>query len=231
MAHRLRTPNPTAASLRSRIFPRLKRWKSSRCSRPTSARSMVFPGASVVNMITRSGTNQFHGSVYDFFRDDSLDANDWFAIRNGDPIPALRRNNYGFTFGGPIIKNKTFFFVDYDGLRSIRVEQKLPRACQPTSCGLVISVNFVQRKAVTSTPTVFVVLPVVRFGIHTREHTMETAVERCARTDHSVQQSCDVCQPGESEPAGKSSAGTRGRGESNRSRSAEDDDLVSGTEC
>ena len=77
-----------------------------------------FSGASVVNMITRSGTNAFHGSAYDFFRDDSLDANDWFANRNGDPIPPLRRNNYGFTFGGPIFKNKTFFFVDYDGLRS-----------------------------------------------------------------------------------------------------------------
>jgi len=77
-----------------------------------------FSGASVVNMITRSGTNAFHGSVYDFFRDDSLDANDWFSNRNGDPIPPLRRNNYGFTFGGPIFKNKTFFFVDYEGLRS-----------------------------------------------------------------------------------------------------------------
>jgi len=77
-----------------------------------------FSGASVVNMITRSGSNKFHGSVYEFFRDDSLDANDWFANRNGDPIPPLRRNNYGFTFGGPIIKNKTFFFVDYDGLRN-----------------------------------------------------------------------------------------------------------------
>ena len=77
-----------------------------------------FSGASVVNMVTRSGTNKFHGSGYEFFRDDSLDANDWFANRNGDPIPPLRRNNFGFTFGGPIIKNKTFFFVDYDGLRS-----------------------------------------------------------------------------------------------------------------
>lgn len=78
-----------------------------------------FSGASVVNMITRSGSNSFHGSVYDFFRDDSLDANNWFSNRNGDPIPALRRNNYGFTFGGPLIKNKTFFFVDYDGYRSM----------------------------------------------------------------------------------------------------------------
>jgi len=77
-----------------------------------------FSGASVVNMITRSGSNQFHGSGYDFFRDDSLDANNWFANRAGEPIPPLRRNNYGFTIGGPIFKNKTFFFFDYDGLRS-----------------------------------------------------------------------------------------------------------------
>jgi hypothetical protein len=77
-----------------------------------------FSGASVVNMITRSGTNKFHGSGYDFFRDAILDSNNWFANRAGNPIPPLRRNNYGFTIGGPIIKNKTFFFFDYDGLRS-----------------------------------------------------------------------------------------------------------------
>jgi outer membrane receptor protein involved in Fe transport len=73
-----------------------------------------FSGASVVNIVSRSGTNKFHGSVYEFFRDSSLDANDWFANRNGDPIPPLRRHNYGGTIGGPIIKNKTFFFFDYD---------------------------------------------------------------------------------------------------------------------
>lgn len=76
-----------------------------------------FSGASVVNVIERSGTNNFHGSGYEFFRDDSLDANNWFANRAGNPIPPLRRHNYGFTIGGPIIKNKTFFFFDYDGLR------------------------------------------------------------------------------------------------------------------
>jgi outer membrane receptor protein involved in Fe transport len=76
-----------------------------------------FSGASVVNVIGRSGTNKFHGSVYEFFRDASLDANDWFANRAGNPIPPLRRHNYGGTIGGPIIKNKTFFFFDYDGLR------------------------------------------------------------------------------------------------------------------
>jgi hypothetical protein len=76
-----------------------------------------FSGASVVNVIGRSGTNKFHGSGYEFFRDASLDANNWFANRAGNPIPPLRRHNYGFTVGGPIIKNKTFFFFDYDGLR------------------------------------------------------------------------------------------------------------------
>ena len=77
-----------------------------------------FSGASVVNMITRSGTNAFHGSGYDFVRDAVLDANNWFANHYGQPIPPLRRNNYGFTIGGPIRKNKTFFFFDYDALRA-----------------------------------------------------------------------------------------------------------------
>ena len=77
-----------------------------------------FSGSSVVNVIQRSGTNKFHGSVYEFFRDDSLDANNWFDNRAGNPIPPLRRNNVGGTIGGPIFKNKTFFFFDYDYTRT-----------------------------------------------------------------------------------------------------------------
>ncbi len=77
-----------------------------------------FTGASVLNMVTRSGTNSFHGSAYDFIRNTITDANDWFNNRNGGRIPPVHRHNYGGTIGGPIIKNKTFFFFDWDGFRS-----------------------------------------------------------------------------------------------------------------
>ena len=77
-----------------------------------------FSGATVINVITRSGTNAFHGSAYEFLRNEKLDANDWFNNFNGDPRQPLRQNNFGFTVGGPIWKNKTFFFFDYDGTRA-----------------------------------------------------------------------------------------------------------------
>jgi hypothetical protein len=76
-----------------------------------------FSGASVVNMITRSGTNAFHGSAYDFIRNQLTDANNWFNDLNGVPLPPVHRHNFGGTVGGPIFKNKTFFFFDYDGTR------------------------------------------------------------------------------------------------------------------
>ena len=77
-----------------------------------------FSGASIVNMITRSGTNSFHGSGYDFIRNQITDANNWFNNEYGVPIAPVHRNDYGGTVGGPIIKNKTFFFFDFDGTRS-----------------------------------------------------------------------------------------------------------------
>jgi hypothetical protein len=74
-----------------------------------------FSGASVVNMITRSGTNSFHGEVYDFIRNTLTDANNWFNDQSGVPIPPVHRHDFGGVFGGPILKNKTFFFFDWDG--------------------------------------------------------------------------------------------------------------------
>lgn len=77
-----------------------------------------FTGSTVVNMITRSGTNQFHGSVYDYLRNAMTDANNWFNNQAGVPIPPVHRNNYGGTFGGPIRRDKAFFFFDWDGTRA-----------------------------------------------------------------------------------------------------------------
>jgi hypothetical protein len=76
-----------------------------------------FTGASVVNMITRSGSNSFHGEVYDFIRNGMTDANNWFNNEAGIPLPPVHRNNYGGTIGGPIKKDKVFFFFDWDGTR------------------------------------------------------------------------------------------------------------------
>jgi len=76
-----------------------------------------FTGNTYINMVLRSGTNSFHGSVYEFLRNDKLDANNFFTNRAGGKIPALRRNQYGGTFGGPIKKDRTFFFFDWDGTR------------------------------------------------------------------------------------------------------------------
>ena len=68
----------------------------------------------VVNAVTTSGTNQFHGSLFEFVRNNILDANLW---NNQGGKPPLHRNQFGGTFGGPIKRNKTFFFFSYQGLR------------------------------------------------------------------------------------------------------------------
>jgi len=72
-----------------------------------------------INMVMRSGTNAFHGSVWEFIRNDKLLANNWFNNANDVGIPARRFNQFGATAGGPIIKDRTFFFFDYEGVRSL----------------------------------------------------------------------------------------------------------------
>jgi len=76
-----------------------------------------FSGASIVNMITRSGSNKFHGEAYDFERNAITDANNWFANHYGFPLPPVHRHNFGGIASGPIFKDKTFFFFDYDATR------------------------------------------------------------------------------------------------------------------
>src|SRR6202008_3307072 len=71
----------------------------------------------VLNATIKSGTNSFHGAAWEFFRNDVLDAADWFENNAGIKKGALRWNQFGATIGGPVIKNKIFFFGDYEGFR------------------------------------------------------------------------------------------------------------------
>jgi hypothetical protein len=85
----------------------------------TNAYSAEFgrSAGAVINATIRSGTNRFNGAVYEFLRNDALDANNFFAKFAGLDKPLRKRHQFGFAFGGPIVKDRTFFFVDYEGLR------------------------------------------------------------------------------------------------------------------
>src|SRR5207249_2719910 len=71
----------------------------------------------VVSAVTKSGTNDFHGSVFEFLRNANFDARNFFDREEAAGKPEFRRNQFGFSAGGPIIKNKTFFFGNYEGMR------------------------------------------------------------------------------------------------------------------
>jgi hypothetical protein len=86
-------------------------------------------GGAVVNQITKSGTNAYHGTLYEFLRNDKFDAVDYFATST----PELRQNQFGGSFGGPIMKKKLFFFTDYEGWRQVKGNPTLtllPSACE-----------------------------------------------------------------------------------------------------
>src|SRR5438874_5595745 len=71
----------------------------------------------VINMVTKSGTNQFHGTVYEFLRNSALDAAAWEDNAYGNGKVPFKRNQFGFSVGGPVRKDRTFFFFNYEGLR------------------------------------------------------------------------------------------------------------------
>src|SRR5262245_56166603 len=74
------------------------------------------PGGQI-SIVTRSGTNAFHGSLFEYFRDDELNAKDWFVNANRLPKPEERLNDFGGVLGGPVRRNRTFFFFSHESLR------------------------------------------------------------------------------------------------------------------
>jgi hypothetical protein len=100
----------------------------------TSNYSTQFGNAAggIMNIVYKSGTNDVHGSAYDFLRNSYLDANSFFSDRANVPLPGFRRNQFGFSLGGPVYlpklyngRDKTFFFVDYEGLRQNQASETL----------------------------------------------------------------------------------------------------------
>src|SRR6202007_579287 len=71
----------------------------------------------IISASIKSGTNNYHGNAFEFFRNDKLNANNWANDFQGFPKPPLRRNMFGATLGGPVVNKKLFFFVDYQGPR------------------------------------------------------------------------------------------------------------------
>lgn len=90
----------------------------------------------VINAAIKSGTNQFHGDVWEYLRNEDLNANLWFNDHNGTAKPEYRQNLFGFTLGGPIIKDRLFFFGDYQGGRYI---QPSPATSTVPTAGMVSS--------------------------------------------------------------------------------------------
>ena len=84
-------------------------------------------GGGQINIVTRSGSNQFHGTAYEFLRNGAMDAHSFSAMGNNH----LVQNNFGASFGGPVIHNKTFFFVNYEGFRHSQAETMIDTVPTP----------------------------------------------------------------------------------------------------
>jgi hypothetical protein len=119
----------------------------------------------VVNMTTKSGTNQFRGDVFEFLQNDKLNANSFFNNRSGAKKQALRQNIFGGTLGGPIKKDRLFFFVDYQGTR-IANNGPSTAAVVPAvmRAGDLSRYNQVIRDPLSGNPFAGGLIPVSRFG-------------------------------------------------------------------
>jgi len=106
----------------------------------------------VVNLVTKSGSNKFHGSAYEYFRNDKLDSRDFFFTPEQGKKPELRQNQFGGSAGGPIFHDKTFFFGDYEGLR-------LVKGMNPYSSSVPSDAEYAAINAATTTSTIRSIFP------------------------------------------------------------------------
>lgn len=117
------------------VFPSIDSIQEFRVERNSFGAEFGQAQGAVVNLITKGGSNEFHGTAFEFYRNDSLNANNFFLNRSGQPKPQLKYNNFGGTFSGPIIKNRAFFYWSEEWRRERRgqvLSAKVPTAAEKT---------------------------------------------------------------------------------------------------
>src|SRR5437870_1330076 len=115
------------------IFPSVDSIQEFRVERNSFSAEYGQAQGAVINLITKGGSNQFHGAGFEFLRSDKLNATDFFLKRAGQPKAKLKYNNYGFNFSGPIKKNRAFFFWNEEWRREQRgvvLSAKVPTAAE-----------------------------------------------------------------------------------------------------
>ncbi|HEY7095773.1 MAG TPA: TonB-dependent receptor [Terriglobales bacterium] len=121
----------------------------------------------VINLTTKSGTNTFHGTLFEFFRNDKLDANNFFSNRSGLPRPPLRHNQFGGNFSGPILRNKLFFFFNYEGARIREAQEVTGNVATPLLLSEIKNPALVQHLE-TSLPSTYTPTSDPLIGFHRR---------------------------------------------------------------
>ena len=115
------------------VFPSVDAIQEFRVERNSFSAEFGQAQGAVINLITKGGSNEFHGSLFEFFRNDSLNANSFFLNRAGEPKAELEYNNFGGNFSGPIVKNRVFFFWSEEWRRENRgqvVSANVPTALE-----------------------------------------------------------------------------------------------------
>jgi Carboxypeptidase regulatory-like domain/TonB dependent receptor len=113
------TPRPSGLSATS-VFPSVDAIQEFRLIGMNPPAEFGRTSGAVLNIVFKSGGNQFHGSAFEFLRNSVLDSNDFFANSKGQPLASYKRNQFGGILTGPIRRNKTFFMVSYEGLRELK---------------------------------------------------------------------------------------------------------------
>ena len=107
----------------------------------------------VINAVSKSGSNAFHGSAFDFIRNSALDARDYFSSKSS--ASPFRRNQFGGSVGGPIKKNKAFFFVDYEGIRQLLEENRVATVPNCPAACTITATNPVTAAAIANTLAIY----------------------------------------------------------------------------